>query len=72
MNTNAIHNVLNFVGLLVGIVVTTDFVGLGFSAETAALVAGWALVADKVIKILMNITRDGVGGLFAPQPPVKK
>lgn len=70
MNTNMIHNILNLIGLIVGALITFDWQSLGFTAEQAALVAGWVLLGDKVIKLLMNIMRDGMGGLFKPQPPV--
>jgi len=71
MNTNAIHNILNLIGLVIGALVTFDWAGLGLSPESAALLAGWVLVADKVIKLAMNIVRDGIGGLFKAQPPVQ-
>lgn len=67
---NAIHNILNLVGLIVGSLVTFDWAGLGLSAESAAMVAGGFILADKIIKLAMNITRDGIGGLFGYQPPV--
>jgi hypothetical protein len=41
------------------------------SAESAAFVAGAVLLGDKIIKLAMNIFRDGIGGLFKTQPPVK-
>lgn len=72
MNTNAIHNILNLIGLLIGALITYDWTQLGLSAETAALVAGWVLLVDKIIKLAMNLFRDGLGGLFKPQPPVEK
>lgn len=72
MNTNAIHNILNFVGLLVGALVVYDWTQLGIDAATAATLTGAVLLADKVIKLGLNVTRDGVGGLFKPQPPVQK
>ncbi len=71
MNTNAIHNILNFFGLIVGALVTFDWAGLGMSPETAAFFAGAVLLADKIIKLAMNIFRDGLGGLFKTQPPVQ-
>jgi hypothetical protein len=71
MNTNAIHNILNLIGLVVGSLVTFDWAGLGMSAEGAAMLAGWVLFGDKIIKLAINIFRDGLGGLFKPQPPVK-
>ena len=71
MNANAIHNILNLVGLIIGALITFDWAGLGLSPATAALIAGWVLIADKVIKLAMNILRDGIGGLFKVQPPVQ-
>lgn len=71
MNANMIHNILNLVGLVIGALITFDFTTLGFSAETAAIFAGWVLVGDKLIKLAMNVLRDGVGGLFKVQPPVE-
>lgn len=71
MNTNMIHNILNLIGLVIGALITFDWAQLGLSAEMAALVAGGVLLADKIIKLAMNILRDGVGGLFKPQPPVR-
>jgi hypothetical protein len=70
MNTNAIHNVLNLIGLVIGSLVTFDWAGLGLSPTAAAMLAGWVLLGDKVIKLAMNIFRDGPTGLFKPQPPV--
>lgn len=72
MNTNAIHNVLNIVGLIIGALITVDWTSLGMSAETAAFFAGAVLLGDKIIKLAMNVLRDGLGGLFKPQPPVVK
>lgn len=72
MNTNALHNILNLIGLIVGSLITFDWAGLGLAPEVAAMIAGGVLLADKVIKLAINVTRDGVGGLFAPQPPVVK
>lgn len=70
-NTNLIHNVLNIVGLIIGLFLVYDFTALGFSPQTAALIAGWTLFLDKIIKLGINITRDGVTGLFKEQPPVQ-
>jgi hypothetical protein len=72
MNTNAIHNVLNLVGLIIGSLITFDWAGLGLDPATAAAIAGGVLLADKVIKFALNITRDGLTGLWKPQPPVQK
>jgi len=72
MNTNAVHNILNLLGLIVGTLVTFDWAGIGMTPEAAALLAGWVLMCDKIIKLAMNVTRDGIGGLFKKQPPVVK
>lgn len=72
MNTNAIHNILNLIGLIIGALIAYDWTGLGLSAETAAAIASGMLVADKVIKFAMNIVRDGFMGLWKVQPPVEK
>lgn len=71
MNANAIHNILNLLGLIVGSLITFDWAGLGLAPEVAAMIAGGVLLADKIIKLGMNITRDGLGGLFKVQPPVQ-
>ena len=71
MNANAIHNILNLLGLIVGSLIAFDWASLGLAPETAAMIASGFLLADKVIKLGMNILRDGVGGLFKVQPPVK-
>lgn len=71
MNTNAIHNILNLFGLIVGSLITFDWAGLGLPPALATAIAGGVLLADKVIKLAMNIYRDGLGGLFKTQPPVR-
>lgn len=71
MNTNAIHNLLNFVGLIIGALIAYDWTMLGLSPSTAAMVAAVVLTADKLIKLAINILRDGLGGLFKNQPPVQ-
>ncbi|MGC4008862.1 MAG: hypothetical protein QM805_07725 [Pseudomonas sp.] len=72
MNVNAIHNILNLIGLIVGSLITFDWANLGLSPEMAATIAGGVLLADKVIKFALNIFRDGVTGLWKVQPPVIK
>lgn len=72
MNANAIHNILNILGLIVGSLIAFDWASLGLQPQTAAAVASGFLLADKVIKLAMNVMRDGLGGLFAVQPPVQK
>lgn len=72
MNTNAIHNILNLIGLLLGALMTYDWTLLGLSATQAASVAAAVLLGDKIIKFAMNILRDGFVGLWKVQPPVQK
>jgi hypothetical protein len=72
MSSNALHNLLNLIGLIIGGLLTFDWTSLGFTAEQAVLFAGWVLLADKVIKFAINITRDGITGLWKPQPPVER
>jgi len=42
--------------------VTFDWAGIGMTPEAAALLAGWVLMCDKIIKLAMNVTRDGSKG----------
>ncbi len=72
MNTNALHNILNILGLIVGSLIAFDWASLGLAPETAAMIASGFLLADKIIKLGINVLRDGMGGLFKPQPPVVK
>lgn len=70
MNTNAIHNILNLIGLIIGALLAYDWQAI-FSPEVAATVAAWLLLGDKIIKLALNLFRDGLLGLFKPQPPVQ-
>lgn len=70
MNFNAFHNILNLLGLIVGSLIAFDWAGLGLSPEMAAALASGFILADKAIKMAMNLIRDGLGGLFKKQPPV--
>lgn len=72
MNANMVHNILNFIGLIIAALLTYDWTQLGLTAESAVLVAAWVMMADKVIKLAMNLFRDGFTGLFKVQPPVKE
>lgn len=72
MNANAFHNILNIIGLIVGALITYDWTVLGLAPSHAATVAGGLLLVDKIIKLGINITRDGATNLFHKQPPVNK
>lgn len=71
MNTNLIHNILNVIGLIIGALLTYDWTMLGMSDKMAATVAAAVLLVDKIIKLGINLTRDGVSGLVKDQPPVR-
>jgi hypothetical protein len=71
MNANLVHNVLNVLGLLFGALVTFDWTSLNLTAEQAVVVSGWVLMGDKIIKLGMNLFRDGPTGLWKAQIPVR-
>lgn len=72
MNANRFHNILNFIGLIFGALLVADWQSLGFPPEVAVVIAGWVLTGDKIIKLVMNLSRDGFAGLWKVQPPVEK
>lgn len=83
MNTNMIHNILNALMAVLGIA-TSILVSMGCtqladgkldcSASTAPeWLLPWVVGAAGIIgtiKVIMNLVRDGFGGLFKQQPPV--
>lgn len=83
MNTNSIHNIMNFILGAIGVAVPI-LVKLGCTETAAgtldcsqASVPEWLLPwligiagAIGVIKLIMNLVRDGFSGLFKQQPPV--
>ena len=71
MNFNMFHNILNVVGLIVAALIGFDWAGLGMPPELVATIMTWLLFSDKIIKLGMNIFRDGLGGLIKVQPAVK-
>lgn len=77
-----IHNILNVILGVIG-VLTPILVGLGCTETangidcTQASVPAWLLPwmlgiagAIGIVKTIMNLVRDGFGGLFKQQPPV--
>lgn len=70
MNSNLAHNILNVAFLIIGVLIATDWTTFGFEQAMAAQIAGGLMVAQNLIKLGINITRDGIGGLVKPQPPV--
>lgn len=72
MNSNAFHNVMNYLLAVVGILALQDWTQFGVDQALALkLVAGFTL-AGSLIKVAVNLARDGVSGQFKPQPPVEK
>ena len=67
LNTNALHNVINVLMVLVPALETFDWTPF-FSDETALKIVGGL----GLLKICINVWRDGPGGLAAPQPPVRR
>lgn len=65
MNTNALHNLLNIAIAVVAAMAAFDWTVL-FSATTAATIVGGLAT----IKVVINTVRDGLAGLWKPQPPV--
>lgn len=70
MNTNLFHNILNVVFLVVGVLVTFDWTVFGFDATVTVKIVGALMLAQNLLKLGINVTRDGVAGLVKPQPPV--
>lgn len=66
MNSNFLHNILNVAIALVAILSLPEVVAI-VPAEYGVVIAG-VLAA---LKTVINIARDGFGGLFKPQPPVR-
>lgn len=82
MNANAFHNVVNIVmALLAGFLAFLLATGCTTLANGELECAqSWLppqvtaviLAALPIVKILTNVVRDGLGGLFKKQPPVEK
>jgi len=82
LNTNALHNALNILitlsALLVAILLATGCTQLGDGTlEYSQSLIGPSFTAYVVatlgaLKMVINITRDGLSGLVKPQPPVVK
>jgi hypothetical protein len=75
MNSNLVHNILNVLAVLIG---AASFIGctetaIGFDCSSSFIGPKWgavAAIAFGAIKVIMNLGRDGFGGLFKQQPPV--
>jgi len=65
-NTNAIHNLINFILALIPALHAFDW-SVFFDAETSLKIVGALAMA----KILINAGRDGIKGMVKNQPPVQ-
>lgn len=81
-NTNAIHNLLNIL-IAVLAAVTAFLIATGCTTTAAGLLEcsqSWISPTYTTVvitilaasKTLINVVRDGFGGLIRPQPPVDK
>jgi len=66
VNTNLIHNILNFLIAVIGGLAAFDFSSI-VSAPTAVKIVS----ALAMLKLIMNALRDGIAGMVKEQPPVK-
>lgn len=70
MNSNLFHNILNVAFGIIGVLVLADWTAFGFDAPTAVKIVGALMVVQNGLKLVINVNRDGLGGLVKPQPPV--
>ncbi len=66
MNTNMVHNAINFVIALLAALELFDWTAF-FPAEKAMMIVG----VLALVKIVINVTRDGLAGMAKDQPPVQ-
>jgi hypothetical protein len=82
MNSNAFHNAANIASLVLagGTAVLmasgcTTLASGGFDCSASWINPAYttgAIAALQAVKLIINIVRDGLGGLIKPQPPVQK
>ncbi len=65
MKSTVIHRLMDFLGLIFGALVAYDWTSLGMNPAMAATVAAYVFLIDKILKLAINLTVDGPGGLFA-------
>ena len=66
MNTNTIHNILNFAMALCAVALLPELHTI-FPEDIAIKLASGAAT----LKLIINVIRDGFSGLVKDQPPVK-
>ncbi|CAN7432753.1 hypothetical protein LJR251_002761 [Rhizobium rhizogenes] len=82
LNTNALHNILNILislsGLLVAVLLATGCTQLldatleCSQSFVSPQVTAFVIAALGALKVVVNIGRDGFAGLIKRQPPVQK
>lgn len=82
MNSNLVHNICNVASLVLA-AITAVLMQSGCTALSTGAVdcsSSWlnpayttaAIAALQILKLGINIARDGLAGLTKPQPPVQK
>lgn len=82
MNSNLFHNIANVL-MIVLAAATAALLATGctqsvtgtFDCSGSFIDAKWTMLAISaigVLKMIVNVARDGFGGLMKPQPPVQK
>jgi len=71
MNSNLFHNLMSLVLTILGALMTFDWTSLGATPEMALKIAGYVVMAVNILKVVVNVNRDGVTGLVKQQPPVE-
>lgn len=66
INSNMIHNILNFL-----IAIVAGLAGFDFSSIVSASTAGKIVAVLAAAKLVMNALRDGLAGMVKSQPPVQ-
>ncbi|NTG74459.1 hypothetical protein G6M02_14120 [Agrobacterium rhizogenes] len=82
LNTNTLHNALNILislsGLLVAVLLATGCTQLldgtleCSQSSVSPQVTACVIAALGALKVVVNISRDGFAGLIKQQPPVQK
>ena len=82
LNTNMLHNVLNImialsalmIAVLLAFGCTQSVDGTLECSQSfvAPSYTAYVIAALGALKLVINITRDGISGLIKPQPPIEK
>lgn len=80
INTNLLHNVLNillvFQAMLIAGLISTGCIQMAdgsldcHASWISPVIIGYLIGGTAALKIIINIARDGIWGLFKWQPPV--